>query len=313
MDMLVSSDGQTIRTEARCPEAGEVVWIHLDNPDEPTLHHLLHDMYGLHPLAIEDAVQFGQRPKVDLYTHGQRPHGLVSFYAASHELHAVEVCMLIGDNFFISITKTPIDRLSKLYQLTQEGGLSFDTPAVLLYRIIDGCVDSYVEAIDAVEERLDLMERAVFHDPQKEISPTVFRVKRRLHQLRRIAVDAQATVWKLKHESFPFVENRYEVYFEDVYDHALRATNTLDVVRDSLTSLLELQASQRGERMNQVMKTLATISTIFLPLSFIVGLYGMNFHDIPELSWHYGYLYVWILLISVGTGFIVYFKRKGWW
>lgn len=152
------------------------------------------------------------------------------------------------------------------------------------------------------------MERNVFHQPQREISTMVFRVKRRLHNLRRIAVDAQATVWKLKHESFPFIEDRYEMYFEDIYDHVTRATNTLDVVSDGFTSLLELQASQRGERMNQVMKTLATISTIFLPLSFIVGLYGMNFHNMPELSWHYGYVYVWILLISVATGFMIYFK-----
>jgi magnesium transporter len=117
----------------------------------------------------------------------------------------------------------------------------------------------------------------------------------------------------LAHETFPYTEDEHEVYFVDVYDHASRVVDALDAIRDNLSGLLDLQTAQRANRMNEVMKTLTIISTIFLPLSFIVGMYGMNFKYIPELNWRFGYLYCWVLLILVTALFVTYFKRKGWW
>lgn len=297
----------------RIPQEGEICWIHLVSPDEAELLMVLKDTLALHPLAIEDALHFGQRPKVDLYQNWARPHALVSFYTLTDKLDTVELSLLVGDNFFVSLTRQEIPWLDELYRRASAGGITFATPTDLLYRVLDGCVDTFTMHMDGLEERLDRMERRVFRHPEQEIASTVFQLKRRLHELRKISLDAQTTVSTMKSETFPFIDSHYEVYFHDVGDHMARVLDSIELVRDRLSSVLDFQAVQRAAKMNDVMKTLAIISTIFLPLSFIVGLYGMNFHNMPELSWHYGYLYVWILLVSVASFFIVYFKWKRWW
>ncbi len=117
----------------------------------------------------------------------------------------------------------------------------------------------------------------------------------------------------VSHEAFPYTAPQQVVYFADVRDHALRMVNEFDALRDHLNGLLDLQMAQRTHRMNDVMKTLTVLSTIFLPWNFIVGLYGMNFQNIPELHWRYGYAYVWGLMLATGAAFVYVFKRKGWW
>lgn len=302
-----------ISTIARAPLAEETCWIHLVQPEASEVKKILGDILELHPLAVEDAQHLGQRAKVDLYDHWERSHALVSFYSLTEKLDTVELSLIIGANFIVSVTEKPVPWLEALYHRAGSEGFSFQNPTTILYRILDGCVDAFADQLDDLDGRLERMQRRVFHRPEEEIASTVFQIKRRLHQLRKIALDELATVSSFKAETMPFIDRHFEVYFQDVNDHIARTVDNIELVRDGFGALLDFQAMQRSAKMNEVMKTLTIISTIFLPLSFIVGLYGMNFRDIPELSWRFGYLYVWILMIAITMFFVVYFKRKRWW
>jgi magnesium transporter len=229
------------------------------------------------------------------------------------DLSTTEFCVAISRRYIITVSRKPLAFLNHLYERVGQNPELLASTGELLYRLLDACVDEYFGIVDALEDRVDKLEQRVFHHPEAHIAPDIFRLKRRLQRIRRITSECRNVVGMLAHEAFPYTEDEHTVYFVDVYDHASRVVDALDAIRDNLSGLLDLQTAQRANRMNEVMKTLTIISTIFLPLSFIVGLYGMNFKDIPELSWSFGYLYCWGLMILVTVLFVTYFKRKGWW
>ncbi|MCL6516094.1 magnesium/cobalt transporter CorA [Alicyclobacillus sp.] len=313
MRVLLYREEQVIDVPPRPPAEGEVAWIHLRQPNDDEVQRILGDLFGCHPLVIEDVLHFGQRPKLDQYAHLQRPQVFITFYALEEPLEAREFCMVLGQDFLITVDRTPIAELDEVKRRVRENPAAMASVGRLLHQILDLCVDHYVQRIDRLEERMDALERHVFDHPNARVAGTIFRLKRQVGRVRRIISDGRNVIGACAHEAFPYTDERDTVYFLDVYDHATRAVDTLDAIRDGLSGLLDLQTAQRSNRMNEVMKTLTVFSTLFLPLNFIVGLYGMNFQDMPELHWRYGYLYVWCLLIAVGGAMMVYFKRRGWW
>lgn len=305
-------NGTVDEIDGRTPVGDEHVWLNLVNPTDEEVRNLLGKEFGCHPLVVEDVIHFGQRPKLDHYLNHPIPHAFISFYSMDANLHATEFCVVISKRFVITVAKQTIPFLEQIHRRVLEDPDMLRSTGTLLYRILDECVDDYFIIMDDLEDRLDRMEQRVFHHPEKQSPSEIFRLKRRLHRIRRIATDGRNVIGALSHESFPFTDDRHTVYFVDVYDHASRVVDALDGVRDSLSGLLDLQAAQRANRMNEVMKTLTIISTIFLPLSFIVGLYGMNV-KVPEYNWTYGYLWVWFWIVAVSLGLYLYFKKRGWW
>ncbi|MCL6445974.1 MAG: magnesium/cobalt transporter CorA [Alicyclobacillus sp.] len=306
-------DGRVEELAPRRPAAGEMVWLHLENPDDETVHAILGDLFACHPLVVEDILHFGQRAKLDHYAHLADPQVFTTFYALTEDMRAIEVAIVLSSQAFITVVREPLPLLNELYDRAKQEVQWFRSSAALLYRVLDACVDEYFTVVDRLEGQLDELEQRVFDHPEVRVAPEIFRLKRRLHYLRRLVADGRNVVGMIAHESFPFTDPAHQVYFVDVFDHASRVVDSLDAIRDALSGLLDLQTAQRANRMNEIMKTLTIFSTIFLPLSFIVGLYGMNFRDIPELNWPFGYAYVWALMLGVTAAMIVYFKRKGWW
>lgn len=292
---------------------GGLLWGHFSHPTEEEIHVLLENTFMCHPLVVEDVLHFGQRPKLDFYHGPRETHVFISFYAVRKELDVQEFCLIVSTDYVLTIAKESLPEIEAVYRSARTNPDYMRDAGVLLHQILDEVVDRYVELIDELETRIENFEHRIFNHPEARMGPIIFRLKRRLHKLRRIVADGRSVINLLSHESFPYKDEAHAVYFIDVYDHISRVVDELDGVRDALNGLLDLQTSQRANRMNEVMKTLTIISTIFLPLSFIVGLYGMNFKDIPELSWGFGYIYAWGLMISVTLVFIWYFKRKGWW
>jgi magnesium transporter len=309
--LLWSTEGVT-ETETRVPAEGEIAWVHLSDRDGDELARVA-KTFGCHPLEVEDMLHFGHRPKLEHYRQLAMPQSLLCLYWFDDELAAVPFCIVISERFVITVEQRAVKPLHSVLTAVQSKPEMMHHTGTLLYHLLDVCVDGNVEVADRLEERLDLFQARVFSHPERNMAPEIFHHKRRAQRLRRVAADSRTMIAQLTHETFPYTDTRHEVYFVDVFDHASRTVDALDSVRDGLTSLLDLQAALQSNRMNEVMKTLTMIATIFLPLSFIVGLYGMNFRDIPELGWQYGYLYVWVLMIAVSGGFIWYFKRRGWW
>lgn len=312
--VLLYREEQVIDVPPRLPAVGEVAWIRLRQPSDDQVQRILGDLFGCHPLVIEDVLHFGQRPKLDHYAHQQHPPQVfITFYALADSLEAREFCLVLGQGFLITVDRAPVPELDEVERRVRENPASMASIGRLLHQIFDLCVDHYLSHIDRLEERFDALERHVFDHPDAKVAGTIFRIKRQLGRVRRIVADGRNVIGACAHEAFPYTDEREAVYFLDVYDHATRAVDTLDAIRDNLSGLLDLQTAQRSNRMNEVMKTLTVFSTLFLPLNFIVGLYGMNFEHMPELHWKYGYLYAWGLMISVGGAMMVYFKRRRWW
>ncbi|MEC0227982.1 magnesium/cobalt transporter CorA [Paenibacillus alba] len=307
--LIYESTHGTVREEAvRVPEKNEVAWVRMENSSPDEIKHVLGDLYKCHPLLIEDAIKLNQRPKMDTY----KDHIFLTFFAVSEELEPREIGIVIGANFVITVYKDALPFLDQLYQNCQELEERLSHPGSILHAILDRCVDDYSAVVDHFDERLDHMEQAVYLNPSIRIAQDIFQLKRSMHQLRRVIAEERITLSAIAHHSFPYTREEDDVYFLDIMDHISRVVDSLDIFRESLTGLLELQMSMKSDRMNEIMKTLTIFSTIFLPLTFIVGLYGMNFKDIPELQWDYGYMYVWILMILIGVCMWYFFKRKRW-
>ncbi|KIL39530.1 hypothetical protein SD70_19155 [Gordoniibacillus kamchatkensis] len=299
----------TREPEPRLPAEGEVVWIRLHALQPQEVERVLGDMYRCHPLLVEDCIKLKQRPKLDHYTNNV----FLTFYAIDPKtFQTEELGIVVGPNYIITVCKKEPDFLETVTGYFEKIAERMHHTSDILHYLLDSCVDDYSALIDRLENRIEKMEQSIYNNPYVRVGHTIFQLKRELHRLRRAVSEERAILSEITQTNFPYLRAENNVYFIDIYDHISRVVDSLDMFRDSLTGLLELQMSMKADRMNEIMKTLTIISTIFLPLTFIVGLYGMNFRDIPELSWPYGYLYVWALMIAVALGLIWYFKKKKW-
>jgi magnesium transporter len=179
------------------------------------------------------------------------------------------------------------------------------------------CVHHYVEFIDSIEEIVDNMESEIYEhkggtvNSPDSVASEIFSLKRRLHRIRRVFGDERNVVEGLMHGGFPYTKTENNPFLMDLYEHINRTVDNIDGFRDALSGLLDLQMSIKGDRMNEIMKTLAIVSTFFMPISFIVGLYGTNV-KVPEYGWKFGYLWVWCLILSSSIGLWIYYKKKRW-
>ncbi|SDN33480.1 magnesium transporter [Paenibacillus sp. yr247] len=299
---------QITTEKVRKPNEDEVVWIRLKSPDPTETKHVLSELLDGHPLMVEDCIKLNQRPKMDRYPN----HIFISFFAIDQSHDLLEIALVIGPNYVVSIYKQDIPVLDNLYEefKTIEGKMEF--PAQILYHIMDRCVDEYVQVVDHMEDKIEEWEEAIHKNPYSKIAEEVFRLKRTTHTLRRIFIEERTLLGSISHQHFPYTIPEADVYFVDVFDHLSRVVDSIDMFRDSLNGLLDMQISMKADRMNEIMKTLTIWSTIFLPLSFVVGLYGMNLKGIPEYNWDFGYAYVWVVMIVVILAMIAFFKKKKW-
>ncbi|WCK54140.1 magnesium/cobalt transporter CorA [Aneurinibacillus sp. Ricciae_BoGa-3] len=306
--MLVYKDGAVASVDTRKPDEGEVGFLQLLNPTDEEIQRVVGEMYGCHPLVVEDCVYVNrQRPKLDMYND----HALVVFFSMKENWAARPFAMVIGKNFVITICKKEISTLDRVRKEFVETPEKMRQPGLIVYHLLDRCVDEYMTVVDGVEERLEQMENKLFANPFEKVGQRIFNMKRTLHKLRRLFVEERDVIGMLMHSQFPYIKDETNVYLIDVADHLNRVVDSIDTFRESLSGLIELQVSLKGDRMNEIMKTLTVVSTFFLPLTFIVGLYGMNL-KVPEFQWKYGYAYVWGLMITVVLGMAIYFKRKKW-
>ncbi|BBH24460.1 magnesium transport protein CorA [Paenibacillus baekrokdamisoli] len=307
--LVYNKDTMETHTEkVRKPEENEVVWIRLRNPEPAETTFVLHDLLESHHLLVEDAIKLNQRPKMDRYKNNI----FISFFTIDEQCKPLEIAIVVGSNYVVTIFKDDIPVLDSLYDELQRAEGKMKYPAQILYYIMDRCVDDYVQIIDHIEDTVEQWEEAIHNDPYANISSEVFKLKRLTHGLRRTFIEERSILGSISHQNFPYSSPEADVYFVDIFDHISRVVDSIDSFRDSLTGLLEMQISMKADRMNETMKTLTIFSTIFLPLSFVVGLYGMNFKIIPELRWDFGYVYVWGVILSLVIGMILFFKKKKW-
>ena len=295
------------------------LWIDMLEPTQEEYEWVLTQLFHFHPLAVEDAIRDSHVPKVDDYSS--------YLFLVAHtirlgdqkmDLDTHELDIFLGNNYLITMHEIPMTSIDKLWDPAHhdERGLVRGA-AMLLYELLDRQVDTYTPLIDQFEERLETLGDQIFHTnslhaPELALIEEILTAKSTALRLRRILGPQRDLLNRLSRDDYAVVPARTRIYFRDVYDHLLRVADLTDSMRDLASSTMETHLTLVNNRMNEVVKVLTMISTIFIPLSFIAGVYGMNFKYMPELDLTWTYPLIWVVFLSVGGSMLWMFRRRGW-
>ncbi|MEP6921096.1 MAG: magnesium/cobalt transporter CorA [bacterium] len=290
-----------------------VVWADVSDPTSQDFEELAEE-FGFHHLSIEDCQNAHQRPKVEEYTG----YYFIVLYEAvlvgpTDALELRELNIFLGKNYLVTVHSRPIRAIETAKRLWHEWTDRADQGSgVLAYLLIDGIVDDYLPLLDIISERMDDLEDSIFGQFRSEVIQEIFGIKKKLLYLRRAITPLRDVFNTLLRREQPIFPRETHVYFQDVFDHLIRVADTIDTLRDMLSSTMDAYLSVTGNRMNQVMKRLTSISTILMSMTLIAGIYGMNFKFMPELKLRYGYVYALTSMVLVGLALYVYLKKVKW-
>lgn len=309
--------------EKECTEISEVfeykksdsiTWINIDGLHNIELIEQVGKEFDLHPLMLEDLVNTKHRPKMEEFANCLFISiKMLGISANKRNVVSEQVSFVVGDSWLISFQEQEGDVFDELRSRIRHGKgvVRHKSIDYLLYRLIDIIVDNYffvTEHFSAISEKL---EAEVIENPDKEVLMKIQQLKKQIINFKRSTLPLREAASSLnKNESVVQVENK--PYFFDVYEHIIQLNENVEEQREVLATIMDLYLSGNSNKMNEVMKVLTIISTIFIPLTFIAGIYGMNFEIIPELKWDYGYLAVWILMIVLIIIMVILFRRKKW-
>lgn len=295
-------------------DASNLLWVDVNSPDDRDLD-LLKEEFGFHELALEDARKRGQRPKLDAYP----PHFYflvmygVTFDVEKLRVDEHELHIFVGKNYIVTVHEGRLPELEEVARRWEQNANNLSTSVgVLLYSLLDTLMDGYLPVLDVIAEQSDLLETRIFDRFQPRAQAEIFALRKELLRLRRVLGPQRDVLLQLSRREIPVLEENTEKYFQDVYDHVARATDSVDLYRDLLNSALEAYLSLSSNNLNVVMRTLTSVSIILMTLSFIVGVYGMNFVNMPELRTHYGYFVVLLVMAAITGVLYRYFHRKRW-
>jgi magnesium transporter len=304
-----------------------VSWIDVTGLHDEEAIRTIGDHFGIHPLVQEDIANTDQRPKVEvqdghlyatikmLYVSGGEAAGGPPGDAASEpQLRSDHVSLVVGPNYLISFTEQPDDVFEPVRQRLRAGtgrirGRGAD---YLAYALLDVIVDHYFLVVESVSEWAEDLEDEILEGPADDTQDRINALRRDLIFMRRTAWPARELLLQLTRTESPLWDEETHPFVRDTYDHALQVIDHVDALRDTVSGLMDLHMSALSHRMNEIMKVLTIIGTIFIPLTFVAGIYGMNFEYMPELSWRYGYFVSLGVMGAITLVSLEYFRRKGW-
>lgn len=291
---------------------GDVVWIDIAGLADIALIERVGAAFGLHPLALEDVVHTHQRPKAEVYDDHLY---IVTRMACSAEAGEFEqISLFLGKGFAITFQERPGDCFEPVRERLRRGrgrlrGAGAD---YLAYALLDAVIDGFFPLLESHGERIERLEDEVTRDARSDHIDDIHAVKRDLLALRRAVWPQREMLNMLVRDENPLVQPVTRVYMRDAYDHVVQLMDMLESYREIASGLVEIHLSAMSTRMNEIMKVLTVIASIFIPLSFIAGVYGMNFESMPELGWRFGYPAALLLMLATALGLLWYFRRKGW-
>jgi magnesium transporter len=289
-----------------------LVWIDIAAPGEPE-EAFLRDQLHFHPLAVEDCVRGRQRPKLDRYPG----YYFLVFYAAAinperERMALHEVHVFIGRRYVVTVHDHDIEPFKEVLVRWRAAPERFRNVGALAHAIVDTIVDGYFPVLDHFAERVDEVEERIYEATGESDIGEVLAMRRELSTLRRVLGPERELLGTLVRRDLPFLSPDLALYYQDVYDHAIRVVEETENLRDLLGVAIEAQMSVSSNRLNQTMRLMAAWSIILMGMAWVAGVYGMNFKHMPELNWPFGY--VWALGLMMGMGFTIflYFRRKRW-
>jgi magnesium transporter len=292
-----------------------VTWLDIGGIHQLDVIEAVGKQYDLHPLLLEDIVNTDQRPKLDDY--GRYIFLVLKMLyrdATGRSIQAEQVSLILGPTFVLSFQENGGDVFGPIRERlrTGKGRIRSLGADYLLYSLVDAIVDNYFSVLEGLGERIERLEDDLLADAKPETLHTIHAVKRDLLFLRKSVWPLREVVSGLARGDSSLIQSETRMYLRDVYDHTIQVMDTIEAYRDTTASMLEIYLSSLSNRMTAVMKVLTIITTIFMPLSFIAGIYGMNFEFMPELHWRWGYAFALGIMLSLGLGMLWFFKRKHW-
>lgn len=311
-DVLDEFETRSPEEAARFKGHGGVTWVNMVGLGDADLVAGIGERFGLHPLALEDVLTVGQRPKVDDYQ--DHVFAVVRMLHHEVELAVEQVSVFLGSDFVITFQERPGDCLEPVRERLRKGVGQLRTQGAgyLMYAILDAIVDGYFPFLEQVGETIEDLEDDVIAKPTQHTLRRVHEVKRELLDVRRSVWPLQDAINSLVRQESPLLGDAARLYLRDCYDHAVRVLDVVETYRELASALMDAYFSSLSNRMNEVMKVLTVIATVFIPLTFIVGVYGMNFVWMPELKWRWAYPVVWAIMIALAVIMLLLFRRKGW-
>jgi magnesium transporter len=295
-----------------------VRWINVDGLKQMDMIHALAEKYHLHPLAVEDTLETMQRPKAEDYpVSGESPGRLFvvarSIESSEGQLYTEQISFFLGRATLLTFQEIPGDAFDPIRQRIQVAGsrLRENDASFLLYSLLDAIVDSYYPILERCSERLEELEEELLSQPTRQTLHEVHVMKRELLLIRRAAWPMRELIVQLQRDEHRGISDTTRTYFRDVYDHSVQIIDLIETYREITAALTETYMSAVSNRMNEIMKVLTIIGTIFIPLTFLAGVYGMNM-PIPENQWIGSYPIFWIICITVAVTMLLWFRRRGW-
>jgi magnesium transporter len=296
------------------PGSGVWVWVDLSQPT-PEESRILSDLFHFHQLAVEDALSELHHPKIESYgdylyliLHG------IDFSASEHCFKTQDIDFFLGAQYLVTVHPGVSRSIGKVGgACSRDSRVLGEGPGMLLYRIVDTMVDNYRPEVDELSERLDTLEDEVFERPNPELARRILNFKKDISSLRQVVMPQRDAVGRLARREFPLISEQLAYGFRDVHDHLVRLSDEAMFFQDRITSILDAHLSAGSNQLNQVMKVLTIIATLFMPLTVFTGMYGMNV-TLPHLPGGPDVQFWWILaiMVTMSGGMLLYFRRKRW-
>ena len=297
-------------------EPGLTTWVSVEGLHDVALIKNVAKYFDLHPLTIEDILNVEQRPKVEEFeNYFFITLKMLVWQKKSSTFLIKQVSIVLGKDFVLTFQETDttlFDNVKERLKSTANQRLRQHGADYLAYRLIDMLVDQYFVVLEALGDQIEKIEELILTDPTQQNMRSMYRLKRQLLILRKAVWPMREAISHLVHVEEGLISPFTRVYLRDVYDHTVQAIDTLETFRDMLGTMMDVYLSSLTNRMNEVMKTLTIIATIFIPITTIASIYGMNFTYMPELSWHWGYYAVLCVMLAIAAGMMTYFWRKKW-
>ena len=296
-------------------KADSMTWVIVEGLADPTIIESIGTHFNIHPLVLEDILNTHQRPKLDEH----QDHLFIvlksliledSRFSVNYE----QISLLVLENFVFTFREKADPLFAPIRKRLQasRGRTRSKGPDFLMYAILDTIIDQNFEIMDQLEETLVALEDEIFSNPTRDLLERIHEVKLEVIKIRRYISPVRDLSAGLLRSESDLISDNTRLYIRDVHDHVLRIIESIETHRDILSSLLEIYLSSMSSKLNEVMKVLTVFASIFIPLTFITGIYGMNFDSMPELHWSWGYPAIWAVFLTTAGSLFIYFKRKGW-
>jgi magnesium transporter len=314
-EQLVEKKLPTIEETYKHKDSPPVTWINIDGLHDLNIIEKIGTHFEIHPLTLADIVNTGHRPKAEDYdSYLFLVIKMLSYDEATNHISSEQISLILGKHYLLSFQEVEGDVFEAVRERIRrsKGRIRNSGCDYLAYALTDAVVDHYFLVLEKLEEKIEDLEDDLLSDPSPATLRSVHNLKREMIFLRKQVWPLREVINSLVKDQSHLIEETTTLFLRDVYDHTIQIIDTIESLRDILSGLQDLYLSTISNRMNEVMKVLTIIATIFIPLSFIAGVYGMNFKYMPELEWPWAYPVLWGVLVAIGLVMLAWFRHKKW-